>query len=94
MHNCTDQALCALPFSMLHANSPAARKQAPCSSILVEKNYIARKILLALWYLYVIFSSEAREVSAAPPDLGSAKGGALAVARGRADVGSRMHHPR
>jgi hypothetical protein len=65
MHNGTDQALRALPFSMLHANSPAARKQAPCSSILVEKNYIARKILLALWYLYVIFSSEAREVSAA-----------------------------
>ncbi|WSH68817.1 hypothetical protein U8Q05_35135 (plasmid) [Rhizobium ruizarguesonis] len=65
IQNCTDRVLRALPFSMPHADSSTARKQTPCSSILNEKNYIARKILLALWYLYVMFSSELREVSAA-----------------------------
>ncbi|WP_165418047.1 hypothetical protein [Rhizobium ruizarguesonis] len=65
IQNFTDRVLRALPFSMPHADSSTARKQTPCSSILNEKNYIARKILLALWYLYVMFSSELREVSAA-----------------------------
>ncbi|WP_165404285.1 hypothetical protein [Rhizobium leguminosarum] len=93
MQYITNRALHALPLLMPPAVGAAARKQTPYSSILDEKNYIARKILLALWYLYVIFSSELREVSAAR-HMGFVKGGALAVARGRADVGSRMHHPR
>ncbi|WP_163874068.1 hypothetical protein [Rhizobium laguerreae] len=65
MQNFSDRALRALPFSMLHADSSVARKQTARSLILDEKNYIARKILLALWYLYGMFSSEVREVSAA-----------------------------
>ncbi|MBY5834931.1 hypothetical protein J3P71_26690 (plasmid) [Rhizobium leguminosarum] len=93
MQYVTDRALRALPLLMPPTAGAAARKQTPYSFILAEKNYIARKILLALWYLYVIFSSELREVSAAR-HLGFVKGGALAVARGRAEVGSRMHHPR
>ncbi|MFF0953187.1 hypothetical protein ACFYE9_37855 [Rhizobium leguminosarum] len=88
-----DMTLRALPLLTPPAEALAAQKQTPYSSILDEKNYIARKILLALWYLYVIFSSELREVSAAS-HLGFVKGGALAVARGRAEIGSRMHHPR
>ncbi|MBY2991947.1 hypothetical protein HF263_08925 [Rhizobium leguminosarum] len=93
MQYTTDETLRALPLLMPPPAGATARKQTPCSSILDEKNYIARKILLALWYLYVIFSSELREVSAARR-LGFVKSGALAVAHGRADVGSRMHHPR
>ncbi|WP_165417148.1 hypothetical protein [Rhizobium leguminosarum] len=61
----TDRTLRALPLLMPPAVGAAAWKQTLCSSILDEKNYIARKILLALWYLYVMFSSELREVSAA-----------------------------
>ncbi|TAX48253.1 hypothetical protein ELI02_24155 (plasmid) [Rhizobium leguminosarum] len=57
MQYITNRALHALPLLMPPAVGAAARKQIPCSSILDEKNYIARKILLALWYLYVIFSS-------------------------------------
>ncbi|MBY3397543.1 hypothetical protein HFN88_33545 [Rhizobium laguerreae] len=61
----TATALRALPLLTPPADSAAAGKQTPYSSILDEKNYTARKILLALWYLYVIFSSELRKVSAA-----------------------------
>ncbi|MBY3034614.1 hypothetical protein [Rhizobium laguerreae] len=61
----TAAALRALPLLTPPADSAAAGKQTPYSSILNEKNYTARKILLALWYLYVIFSSELRKVSAA-----------------------------
>ncbi|WP_186806584.1 hypothetical protein [Rhizobium leguminosarum] len=93
MQYITDRTLRALPLLLPPADGAAALKQTPYPSILDEKNYIARKILLALWYLYVIFSSELREVSAAR-HLGFVKGGALVVARGRAEVGSRMHHPR
>ncbi|UWU31412.1 hypothetical protein N2600_24690 (plasmid) [Rhizobium sp. WSM1274] len=65
MQYMTDKTLRALPLLLPPAAVAAAPKQTPCSSILDEKNYIARKILLALWYLYVMFSSELREVSAA-----------------------------
>ncbi|WP_164986442.1 hypothetical protein [Rhizobium leguminosarum] len=65
MQYLTDGTLRTLRLLMPPADGAAARKQTSYSSILDEKNYIARKILLALWYLYVMFSSEAREVSAA-----------------------------
>ncbi|KAF5881187.1 MULTISPECIES: hypothetical protein [Rhizobium] len=60
MQYMTDRTLHALLLLMPPAAGAAARKQTPYCSILDEKNYIARKILLALWYLYVIFSSELR----------------------------------
>jgi hypothetical protein len=55
MQYMTDKTLRALPLLLPPAAVAAGPKQTPCSSILDEKNYIARKILLALWYLYVIF---------------------------------------
>ncbi|MGO8344872.1 hypothetical protein ACC793_36945, partial [Rhizobium ruizarguesonis] len=36
-----------------------------CSSTFTEKNYIARKIFLSFWSLYVMFPHALREVSAA-----------------------------
>jgi hypothetical protein len=37
----------------------ASGTTASATTILNEKNFIARKLLLARWYLYVIFSREA-----------------------------------